>query len=156
MDINATLFGQMITFAIFVWFTMKVVWPILEQQLEERKKRIADGLVAAEKGHQLLKDAEKEIKERLVETKNHAEQIIAEAERQSLEIIEEARQQALKEREDIVNSGNAEVAQAIHKAKSDLQKQLAGLVISGAEKIIKRSVNENDHQELLADLIKDL
>lgn len=156
MDINATLFGQMITFAIFVWFTMKVVWPILEQQLEERKKRIADGLVAAEKGHQLLKDAEKEIKERLVETKNHAEQIIAEAERQSLEIIEEARQQALKEREDIVNSGNAEVAQAIHKAKSDLQKQLAGLVISGAEKIIKRSVNENDHQELLTDLIKDL
>ena len=156
MNINATLLGQMITFAIFVWFTMKFVWPMLESALEERKKKIADGLAAAEVGHKTLEKAENEARERLQKAKEHCEEIIFQTNKQAEKILEDAKKQSLQERNDIVASGHLQVEQAGKLARSELQSVVAGLVVDGAEKILSRSINVEDHSQLLDKVVKGL
>lgn len=156
MNIGATLFGQMITFAIFVWFTMKFVWPMLETTLEERKKKIADGLAAAEKGHKTLENAEDFAKKQVNQTKEKTHQMIEQAGKQAAQIIEDAKQAALKERDTILASGHAQIEQAVHQAKSELQQQVAQLVVQGTEKILDRSINVEDHQSVLQQISKKL
>lgn len=156
MHINATLFGQMITFAIFVWFTMKVVWPILNSQLEERKKTIADGLAAAEEGRNILSRAEAEAKRKISEARQHCYKILEQADVEAGIILEDARAQARIERDEIINSGHHSVQKAINKAKKELQEQVADIAILGAEKILQRSVTAADHAEALKDLAKGL
>lgn len=156
MHINATLFGQMITFAIFVWFTMKVVWPILNSQLEERKKIIADGLAAAEEGRKILSNAEEEARKKISEARQHCYKILEQADTEAGVILEDARVQARKERDEIINSGHFSVQKAVNKAKKELQEQVADIAILGAEKILQRSVTAEDHAEALKDLAKNL
>jgi F-type H+-transporting ATPase subunit b len=156
MNINATLLGQMITFAIFVWFTMKMVWPMLDQALVERKKKIADGLAAAEQGHKTLEEAKNNVHMQLRQARKQSADIINNANQQALQIIEEAKAEATQERNDIVYSGHKHVDQALQQAKVDLQKQVAGLVIHGVEKILSRTINASDHKELLDNLSKEL
>lgn len=156
MHINATLFGQMITFAIFVWFTMKVVWPILNSQLEERKKTIADGLAAAEEGRNILSNAEAEAKKKISEARQHCYKILEQADVEAGIILEDARAQARIERDEIINSGHRAVQKAMNKAKKELQEQVADIAIMGAEKILQRSVTADDHAEALKDLAKGL
>lgn len=156
MHLNATLFGQMITFAIFVWFTMRIIWPILDTQLNERKKRIADGLAAAEQGHKFLASSQEEAKRKINDAKQHCYKMIEEAERQATQIIEASRAQARKERDEIIAAGNAQVVIAVKQAKIDLQTQVAGLVVQGAEKILQRAINPEDHKDILQNLAKNL
>ncbi len=156
MHINATLLGQMITFAIFVWFTMKVVWPILFSQLEERKKTIADGLAAAEEGRNILANAEAEAKKKISDARQHCYKILEQADAEAGVILEDARSQARKERDEIIESGHQAVQKDVHKAKKELQEQVADIAIMGAEKILKRSVNADDHTEALKELAKSL
>lgn len=156
MDLGPTLFGQMITFAIFVWFTMKFVWPLLEVALEERKKKISDGLAAAEKGHEELALANEKAKRKLKKTKEHCHFLILEAEKQREKIIEKAKIEARQERDDMLASGKIQLVQATHLAKMELQTQLAEIVVKGAEQLLKRSIKEADHTQLLDKLAKEM
>ncbi len=156
MDLNATLLGQMITFALFVWFTMAVIWPILSKQLDERKKLIADGLAAAEEGRKMLANAEESANAKIQEAKMHCYKLLEEADQEATAILENARAQARKERDDIIAAGHAAVERAVTKAKTALQDQVVDLAMLGAEKVLQRSVNTQDNQKILQELAKNL
>lgn len=156
MHLNATLLGQMITFAIFVWFTMRFIWPLLMRQLNERQKRISDGLAAAEQGHHILANAEAEAKNKITEARQHCYKMIEDADRQATQIVEDAKARAQQEHDDIVAAGNMQVARAVKQAKAELQGQIAEIVVLGAEKILERSINAADHRDILDNLAKKL
>ncbi|HIH2763084.1 MAG TPA: F0F1 ATP synthase subunit B [Candidatus Azoamicus sp.] len=156
MDINATLLGQMITFAIFVWFTFKFVWPMIQSSMDERKKKILDGLDAAKQGHEKLKQAEEKSKTYIQEAKEQYNSILTNANKQASKILDDAKVGALKERDEIINSGHKQIEQEINKIKMDLQKQMAELIISGAEKILLKSISAKDHSTILDKFIKKL
>ena len=156
MDINATLLGQAITFAILVWFTMKFVWPPLTNMMDERAKRIADGLAAAERGKQDLELATKRSTEALREGKEKAAELIANAEKRGAQLIEEAKLTAKVEADRIVAGAKAEIDQEAVRAKEQLREQVASLVVSGAEKILRREINAQAHADILATIKQDL
>jgi F-type H+-transporting ATPase subunit b len=156
MNLNATLLGQMISFAIFVWFTMRVIWPLLIAQLDARKKIIADGLAAAEEGRRILATAEETAKNKIHEARLHCYKILEEASQQATLIIENSRQEAQKERDDIVSSAQVSIDRAVISAKHDLQSKVTDLALLGAEKILQRSVTRQDHEKILQELAKSL
>lgn len=149
MNINATLLGQMITFAVFVWFTMKFVWPLLMQAIEERQAKIADGLAAAEKGRHELELAEVRAKELLRERKQQAAEIVAHAQKRANEIIEEAKISARTESERILGSARAQISQDLQEARDKLQREVGQLAIAAAEQILMREVDAEAHQDLV-------
>jgi len=156
MDLNATLLGQMITFAIFVWFTMRVIWPLLTAQLDARKKIIADGLAAAEEGRRILATAEETAKNKIHEAKLHCYKLLEDADQQATLMLEDARQAARQEREEIVASAQVAIDRSVIKAKHDLQDKVTDLAMLGAEKILQRSINPQDHEKMLQELAKSL
>jgi F-type H+-transporting ATPase subunit b len=156
MDLNATLLGQMITFAIFVWFTMRVIWPLLTAQLDARKKIIADGLAAAEEGRKILATAEEAAKNKIHDAKLHCYKLLEDADQQATLMLENSREAARQEREDIVASAQVAIDRAVIKAKHDLQLQVTDLAMLGAEKILQRSINPQDHEKILQELAKSL
>ena len=156
MDINLTIVGQAIAFAIFVWFTVKFVWPPLLKAIEDRQKAIADGLAAAEKGKLELAQADKKTTEVLGEARGRAGDIISAAERRAAQMIEEAKAAAKTEGDRIVAGAKAEVEQNVFRAKESLRAQVASLAVSGAEKILRREVNAQAHADLLTQLRQEL
>jgi F-type H+-transporting ATPase subunit b len=156
VNINATLLGQMITFAVFVWFTMRFVWPLLMQAIEERQAKIADGLAAAEKGRHELELAEVRAKELLRERKQHAAEIVAHAQKRANEIIEEAKISARTESERILGSARAQISQDLQEARDKLQREVGQLAIAAAEQILMREVGAEAHQEILSKLSMQL
>lgn len=149
MDINLTLLGQMITFAIFVWFTMRFVWPVLEKMMKERQTKIAEGLQAAERGHKELELAQKTAVKEMREARQQATHIIDQAHKQAANIIEEAKTDASSEKEKILNLGKAELEQEKRIAREKLREEVVQLAIISAEKILKRSINDADQKALL-------
>ncbi|HXH55530.1 MAG TPA: F0F1 ATP synthase subunit B [Gammaproteobacteria bacterium] len=149
MDINATLIGQMITFALFVWFTMKFVWPHLEKILHDRQQKIAEGLAAAERGHYQLEISKKNAIEHMQEARNKAIETIEHAKKLSATIIEEAKAEAIREREKIVALGHEEIAQALQQAKAHIQMEMVELTIKSTEKLLGRVISESDQKMLL-------
>lgn len=156
MNINATILGQAITFAILIWFTMKFVWPPITQALEERAQKIADGLAAAERGKQDLLQAEAKSDEVIGQARSKAAEIIAMSEKRRTEIIEEAKQQAVAEAERIKTAANAEIEQEAYRAREALRAQVAQLAVVGAERILRREVNASAHAEILSTLSAEL
>ena len=156
MDINATLLGQMITFAIFVWFTLKFVWPMIQSSMDERKQKILDGLDAAKKGHEKLKEAESRYEVLLKKAKEQSDSIIINANKQASKILEDAKIGALSERDEIIDSGHRQIEQEVNKIKMELQKNLAELIIIGAEKVLLKSINPKEHTNILDKFIKKL
>lgn len=156
MDINLTIIGQAIAFAIFVWFTVKFVWPPLLKAIDDRQKAIADGLAAAEKGKLELAQADKKTIEVLGEARSRAGEIISTAEKRSAQMIEEAKAAAKTEGDRIVAGAKAEVEQEVFRAKESLRAQVASLAVSGAEKILRREVNAQAHADLLTQLKQEL
>jgi len=156
VNINATLFGQMLTFAVLVWFTMKFVWPPLMRTLDERAKKIADGLAAAERGRQDLASAATRAAEIEREARARAQETIVSAEKRAAEIIDDAKAAAKTEADRIAAGAKAEVEQDAQRAKDDLRKQVAALAIAGAEKILRREVDAKAHGEMLAALEREL
>lgn len=149
MDINATLIGQMITFAIFVWFTMKYVWPPLERILKERQEKVAEGLAAAERGHKELEISQKYAIQHIHEARSKAVEAIEQAKKQAAEIVEEAKQTAIRERELILKNGHEEIAREKRQAREALQTEVAGLAIATAEKLLGHVISEKDQKALL-------
>lgn len=156
MDINATLIGQFITFALFVWFTMKFVWPPVTKAMQERKEKIADGLAAAERGKHDFELAQNKSAEMMREGKVQASVIIDEANKRAGHIIEEAKNQAREENERIFTLGKAEIERELEKAKQHLKNQIAIIAMNGAEKILKHNIDKAANTELLDSLITEI
>ena len=154
MNINATLLGQSITFFVFVWFCMKFVWPPIMQALGERKKQIADGLAAGERGKHELELASKRAAEHLHEAKQKAADIIAQADKRAAQLVEEAKGTAKTEGDRMIAGAQASIAQETVRAKEALRSQVAGLAVAGAEKILRREIDAKAHADLL-DAIKN-
>ena len=156
MNINLTLFGQTIAFAIFVWFCMKYVWPPLTQAMQERQKKIAEGLDAAGRAQQDLKLAQEKVSNTLRESREQATQIIEQANKQANAIIEGAKQQAQAEGERLIAGAKAEIEQEVNRARVELRTQVAALAILGAEKILESKVDTKAHNKLVEKLASQL
>lgn len=149
MNINLTLFGQMVAFAVFVWFTMKFVWPPIVKAMEERKARIAEGLAAAERGQHEQELAEKRARETLHQAKQQAAEIRANAEKQASLIIEEARDKAKEEGGRQIAAAQAEIEQETNKARELLRTRVAELAVLGAERILRKEINADAHKDIV-------
>lgn len=149
MNITATLIGQSFFFFLFVLFTMKYVWPPIMNALNERKKKIADGLAEAEKGHHELELAEKRSTEILREGKEKSKEFIDLGQKRHDEIVEEAKENARIEGERILHAARAEIDQERQQAKEALRAEVSALAIAGAEQILMREVDKQAHNELL-------
>ncbi|MBF0218551.1 MAG: F0F1 ATP synthase subunit B [Gammaproteobacteria bacterium] len=152
MNINATLIGQAITFFVFVWFCMKFVWPPIMQALEERKKNIADGLAAAERGRHEHELAEQRAIEILHEAKEEARSIITQAHNRGIELIEESKGSARVEGDRLLVAAHAEIEQEVNRARELLRQQVAQLAIEGASRVIRREIDAKVHSDLLAEV----
>jgi F-type H+-transporting ATPase subunit b len=156
VSITGTLIVQMIVFLILVWFTMKFVWPPITAALDERAKKIEDGLKAADKAKADSAVAEQKIKAELTAAKDDAAKRLADAERLGQQLIEEAKTRASDEGAKIVAAAKAEAEQESVKAREALREQVALLAVKGAEQILKREVNAGVHAELLTRLKTEL
>ena len=152
MNINATLFVQLVVFFIGAWVTMKFIWPPLVKSLEERQKKIADGLAAADRGQKSLEDAKRKIAEEQAAERAHVQQLVTEAEKRGQAIVDAAKEQAKVEADRIVEAARAEATQEMQRAKDSLRDQVAVLAVAGAAQILQREVNPQVHSELLAQL----
>ncbi len=156
MDINMSLIGQMITFAVLVWVSMKFVFPSLNAALDERAKRIADGLAAADQGQQAMVVAEKRASEALAGAREEASQRVADAEKRAQLVAEEIKANAQAEADRIIAQAKAEAEQQVTKAREALRAQVADLAVKGAEQILKREVTASAHADLLSRLAVEL
>ena len=156
MNLNATLIAQMVVFLILAWFTMKFVWPPMVKALDERAKKIADGLAAAEKGKTELEAAHKRVDQALAQARNDGQQRIADAEKRALAVAEEIKANAQAEAARIVAQAKAEAEQQIVKAREALRGEVASLAVKGAEQILKREVDQTAHAQLLNQLKAEL
>ena len=156
MSINATLIGQMITFALLVWFTMKYIWPPLFDSLEERKKKIADGLAAAEKGQEDILLAEKRAKGVLKEAKEQSSEIVTLAQKRANEIVEESKDTAKKEGERLIVAAKAQIEQEIQQTKEGLRQEVADLALSAAEQILGAEIDKAKHQDIISKVSNQL
>ncbi|MCP3868724.1 MAG: F0F1 ATP synthase subunit B [Gammaproteobacteria bacterium] len=156
MNINLTLIGQLLSFVIFVWFTMKYVWGPITGALEERRKGIADGLAAGEKGQQQQELAKERAKEVLKDAKAQAADIVGQAQKRAAEIIDEAKGDARVEGERLIVAARAEIDQEVNRARAHLREKLAALVVSGAGKILKKEINADVNKNIVDSLAKEL
>lgn len=156
MNLNATLFAQIVVFFVLAWFTMQFVWPPIMKALDERAKKIADGLAAAEQGQKDLAAAQKTSNEVLRSGREKSSEMIALAEKRANQVIEEAKVTAQVEAERIVAAAKLEAAQEAERVKKALREQVSLLAVAGAEKILKREIDAQAHAKLLASLKEEL
>jgi len=156
MNINATLIGQSIAFAFFVLFCMKFVWPPLLAAIEERQKKIADGLAASDEAEVALDEAKKQASENLNEAKAQAAEIIEQAKKRATQIVDEGSQLGHDEREKIIGQGKAEIEAERNRAKEELRKQVAHLALVGAERILAREIDSSAHSDIVEKLVTEL
>ena len=156
MSINATLFVQIIVFLILIGFTMKFVWPPITAALDERARKIADGLSAADKAKAELSNANKRVEEQLSSARKDATQRLADAERLAQSMVEEAKTRATEEGAKIIASAKAEAEQESIKVRESLRDQVAALAVKGAEQILRKEVNAGVHADLLNQLKAEL
>lgn len=152
MNINLTLFAQAAVFAIFIWFTAKVVWPRLMIKIEDRNKTIADGLAAAEKGNRSLAEASTKTEEQLKAARAQAQEILTAANKQAGQMVEQAKGTAQTEADRIKTAAREEVDREINRARETLRKQVGELAVAGAAQILKREINAATHADVLKDL----
>ena len=153
MEINATLLGQMITFFLFVWFTLKFIWPPLMKAIKERQRKISAGLNAAERGNKSLALAQQKSKEIMQEAKGKASDIVDKAHTHAGQIIDEEKAKGKAEYLRITEHGKKDVEQQVSKAKETLSADLAALVIVGAEKILEKEIDKAAHNKMIEELI---
>ena len=153
MNLNLTLIGQAISFAIFVMFCMKYVWPPVMGALRERQEKIAESLAAAEQGAQRREEAEAEIATMVQDAKAQAAEIVAAAQKRGNEIVEESKNTARSEGERLKASAQAEIEQEVVTARETLRKQVGSIAVDGAKKILGSEVNAYAHAKVLDDLV---
>lgn len=156
MNLNATLIVQSVVFILLGWVTMKFIWPPLVQAIEERQKKIADGLAAAERARQELADADARVTQELKKAQGEASGIRDRAEKQAAQIVDQAKSNAANEAQKIREAAEAEIANLSFKAREMLRTQVAQLAVRGAEKILQREIDGNRHRDLLDALAKEI
>src|ERR671937_749717 len=156
MNITATLFAQVLAFALFVWATKRWVWPLMLEKMETRQKTIADGLAAAEQGRRTLELSTRQADEAIKEARARAAEILAQAEKRRQEMIEQARQEARGEGDREVAAAKAEIEQEVTRAREELRDRVASLAVAGAEKILRREVDTRAHADLLESIKRQL
>jgi F-type H+-transporting ATPase subunit b len=156
VSINATLIAQMIVFLILIGFTMKFIWPPLTKAMDDRAKRIAEGLSAAERARKELADADARVAEEIKKARSEATAIIDKAHQQAGQIIDKAKQDAIVEGTRQKATAAADIESMTHRAREELRGQVASLAVSGAEKILKREIDANAHKALLDQLVAEM
>ena len=152
MNINLTMLAQAVAFALFIWFTVKFIWPPLVRALDERVAKVAEGLKAAETAKSELAAANKRVEQELSNVRDEAAKRLADAERRALLLLEEARTKATETGNQIIRAAQAEAEQQVARARDALREQVAALAVKGAEQILRREVNASVHAELLSRL----
>lgn len=156
MSINLTLLGQTIAMVVFVWFTMRFVWPYITRAIEERQVRIADGLAAAERGQQKLAESKREAQKIVAEARAQATAILDQAHARANEIVAEGKAEGTRERERQLELARAEVEQEIHRAREELRGEVSAIAVASAEKILRREIDPAAHEDILASLAAEI
>ncbi len=156
MNINLTFLGQMVSFAILVWFTTKFIWPQLNHAIEERQKKVAEGLAAAEKARAELKDADAKVAVEIKQARQQANEIIERAQQQANQIVDKARAEAVTEADRLKAAAAGEIVSMQQRAREELRGWVGRLAIQGAEKIVQREVDVNAHKAMLDQLAAEI
>ena len=156
MNINATIIGQAIVFLILIWFSVKFIWPPLLKAIEDRQKKIADGLAAAERGQKELHQASGDAQAIVDEAREKALKIVDQANRRSSELIEEARSTAISEGQRLVGDARQEVALEQARARDALRKDVATLAVAGASRLLEREIDPKAHADLIEKLAREI
>jgi F-type H+-transporting ATPase subunit b len=156
MNINLTLFLQMITFAVFVWFCMKYIWPPIVHALAERKDKIAEGLAAAERGHKEKELGQQRATELMKEAKVQAADIVSQAQRRATEIVDEAKRDAREEGGRLVTAAKAEIDQEMNRAREELRAKFSVVAIAAAEKILEKEIDPASHASIVDSFAKQI
>jgi len=156
MNLNATLFAQAAVFALFIWVTVKFIWPLMQTRIDARQKTIADGLAAAEQGRRTLELSTRQADEAIKEARARAAEILAQAEKRSAQLVDEARQAAKQEGSRELAAAKAEIEQEVTRAREELRDRVAALAVAGAEKILRREVDARAHADLLESIKRQL
>lgn len=156
MNLNATLIGQLIAFALFVWFCMKFVWPPLINAIESRQASIADALASAEKAKQEQADTKVLVEQELAKAREEAQQIVDLATKRRNEILESVQAEAEAEKAKIIEQGYAEIENERKRVQEELRQKVAALAVAGAEKIVGRSVDAAANNDIIDKLVAEL
>jgi len=156
LNINLTLVVQMLVFVVFVWFTMRFVWPPLVKAMDERQAKIADGLAAAERGRRELELSQHRAKDEIKQAKAQAAEIVEKANRRGAQIVEQAKDEARQQASHLAKIAEDNIAQELNRAKEGLRQQVATLAILGAEKILQREIDKDTNRALLDNLIQEI
>jgi F-type H+-transporting ATPase subunit b len=156
MNPNITLLGQMLSFAILIWFTVKFIWPPLTKAIEERQQKIAEGLAAADRSQKDLAQAQDKVNDALREARGKANEIIEQAHQRANSIIDAAKNDAIAEANRQKALADAEIAAAANRAKEELRRQVSTLAVAGAEKLLRREIDANAHKALLDELAAEI
>lgn len=155
MNLNLTLLGEMLTFIVFVWFTMRFVWPPLTKALEERREKIAEGIAASEKSKRDLELSQHKITEMMTEAKAQVAQLIEQANHRANHIIEEGKTRARVEGERLLVLAKSDIEREVYAARERLMTQLSSLVVAGTEKILQHEVNKSANDRIIAEMVKE-
>jgi F-type H+-transporting ATPase subunit b len=156
MNINATLIGEAIAFALLIWFCVRFIWPPLLNAISERQQKIADGLEAAERARAELKQADTQVAEEVRKARQQATEIIGKAQQQASQILDKARTDAQAEVARQQAGAQTEIARMTERAREELRGQVAMLAVQGAEKILQREIDPAAHKALLDQLVTEL
>lgn len=156
MSINLTLLGQTIAMVVFVWFCMRYIWPPIVNAIEERQTRIADGLAAAERGQQSLEEARREAETIITDARSQATAILDQAHARANEIVAEGKAEGTRERERQLELARAEVEQEISRAREELRGEVSAIAVASAEKILRREIDANAHEDILSKLAAEI
>jgi F-type H+-transporting ATPase subunit b len=156
MSFNLTLIAQAVAFALFIWFTVKFIWPPVLRAIEARQKTIADGLAAAEQGKRSLELSTRQADEEVKKARERSAEVLSQAEKRAAQLIEEAKNAAKEEGNREKAAAKAEIAQEVTRAREQLRDQVASLAVAGAEKILRREVNAKAHSDLLESIKQQL
>jgi len=156
VEFNWTIIGQTIAMIVFVWFTMKYIWPVLDAAIVERQEKIADGLAAADRSQHDLELAQKNAAETMREAKEKAAELLDQAKKRHAEIVDSAKTDARSEADKIKAGAEAEIEQEVHRAREELRKQVSVLAVAGAEKILQRSIDASAQADILESLVAEL
>jgi F-type H+-transporting ATPase subunit b len=156
MNLNATMFIQTLVLVILGWITMKFIWPPLIAALDERQRKIADGLAAAEKGEKSLADAKTNALDIVKDARQQASKIVEQANRSSNELIDEAKQAASVEGQRLVAEAREQVALDSNRAREQLRKEVSTLVVAATSQLLGREVDARAHADLIEKLARDI
>lgn len=156
MNLNYTLFGQMISFAILIWFTVKFIWPPLMAAIEERQQKIAEGLAAADNAQKNLAQAQDKVNEALKDARGKANEIIDQAHQRANQIVDAAKNDAIAEGNRQKALAQSEIETLANRAREDLRRQVSSLAVTGAEKLLRREIDASAHKALLDELAAEI